>query len=258
MELEYIETHLVDHCNLNCKGCGHFSPLSKEKYLDFKTFHRDIGRLSELFDNIHYICLMGGEPLLHPQITSFLDIARDVFPRAKIVIVTNGILLLTQSQLFWDVCKKRDVAIDITPYPFQRDYGKIVNAIKTHNVEFHLRARNVSTGQPVEHFDQYLNIKGDSDPFAAFQYCMSLYKCSFLQEGKIYLCRLPALIRIFNEYFGKNIPVENTDAINIFGDITGADIIDFLSRPSPFCRWCLTKYPQMAWGVSERRIEEWV
>ena len=22
-----IETHIVDHCNLNCKGCHHFAPL---------------------------------------------------------------------------------------------------------------------------------------------------------------------------------------------------------------------------------------
>ena len=33
-----FDIHLVDHCNLNCKGCLHFSPLSEEKYLEIQSF----------------------------------------------------------------------------------------------------------------------------------------------------------------------------------------------------------------------------
>ena len=29
---------IVDHCNLNCKGCGHFSPLASKSFLDIETF----------------------------------------------------------------------------------------------------------------------------------------------------------------------------------------------------------------------------
>ena len=32
---------IVDHCNLNCKGCGHFSPLASESFLDIETFEND-------------------------------------------------------------------------------------------------------------------------------------------------------------------------------------------------------------------------
>ena len=31
--LEKIDIHLTDHCNLNCKGCTHFSPLAEDFYL---------------------------------------------------------------------------------------------------------------------------------------------------------------------------------------------------------------------------------
>jgi hypothetical protein len=29
-----FETHMVDHCNLDCWGCSHFSPLADEWFAD--------------------------------------------------------------------------------------------------------------------------------------------------------------------------------------------------------------------------------
>ena len=49
------------------------------------------------------IQLLGGEPLLHPQITLFLETTRKHFPHNTINIVSNGILLKKQSKEFWDI-----------------------------------------------------------------------------------------------------------------------------------------------------------
>ena len=66
-----FEIHLCDHCNLNCKGCGHFSPLAQKRFLDPAVFERDCRQLSKLSNRkIELIDLMGGEPLLHPHITT--------------------------------------------------------------------------------------------------------------------------------------------------------------------------------------------
>ncbi|MDR1148173.1 MAG: 4Fe-4S cluster-binding domain-containing protein [Spirochaetaceae bacterium] len=71
---------LADHCNLNCAGCGNYSPLAKERFYDIETFRNDCKRLSELTGgNIASIGFAGGEPLLHPKITDFFDIARSFF-----------------------------------------------------------------------------------------------------------------------------------------------------------------------------------
>ena len=32
--LRGFELHLVDHCNLNCRGCTHFSPLAEKKFFE--------------------------------------------------------------------------------------------------------------------------------------------------------------------------------------------------------------------------------
>ena len=43
--LPVLEVHLTDHCNLNCKGCSHFSNISDEFFLDKNDFERDLKEL---------------------------------------------------------------------------------------------------------------------------------------------------------------------------------------------------------------------
>src|SRR3990172_2333761 len=115
--LGYVETHLTDHCNLNCKGCDHFSPIAPKWYCDLEDHARDMRQLSRLFSNIEKIRLMGGEPLLHPEVNTFLAVTRKYFPRSDIRLVTNGVLLQKMSRNFWEACKENKIIIDISIYP---------------------------------------------------------------------------------------------------------------------------------------------
>lgn len=59
--LDYFEYHVCDHCNLNCKGCGHFSNIeSEEHFADYDQYVRDLKDLKRLFNGIDVIRLMGG------------------------------------------------------------------------------------------------------------------------------------------------------------------------------------------------------
>ena len=85
--IPYLETHLCDHCNLNCKSCSHFCPLVTEPtFTDLEQYTKDIRVLSKKLA-IRTIRLMGGEPLLHPQ-----DIASKL-------IHTNRLYALTCAEI---------------------------------------------------------------------------------------------------------------------------------------------------------------
>lgn len=129
---------LTDHCNLNCNGCGHFSPIANEKYLDPISFEKDCKRLSELTNGkVERIELMGGEPLLHPQLIDIICIARKYF-EGKITIMTNGVLLLKQSDIFWTTCRNNKIDIDMTVYPIKIDVENIKKKAEQFNVIFML------------------------------------------------------------------------------------------------------------------------
>jgi MoaA/NifB/PqqE/SkfB family radical SAM enzyme len=77
-----FDVFLTDHCNLDCAGCGAYSPLAKEAYYDKEIFKSDCARIAQLtFGKINFIQFAGGEPLLHPDITDFFDIARSYFKK---------------------------------------------------------------------------------------------------------------------------------------------------------------------------------
>jgi hypothetical protein len=247
-----LETHLADHCNLNCKGCSHFSPLvGGEVFTDIKIFKRDMARLRQLFDNIYEIRLMGGEPLLHPELLSFFDVTRQTFPRARIALFTNGIRLLNMDEMFWDNCAQNQILVKLSYYPIDLK----INEIKRKAKEKHVR---VKTPPQIKSFFKHLNISGDSDPNASFRNCRMMFKTPQLRDGKLYPCFFPAYAHFFSAYFNESIYATEKDSIDMFGEVHSAEILKFMDHQIPMCRWCLTRRRYEEWGLSARDIHEWI
>jgi hypothetical protein len=247
-----LETHLADHCNLNCKGCSHFSPLvGGEKFTDIEIFKRDMARLRQLFDNIYEIRLMGGEPLLHPELLSFFEVTRQTFPGARIALFTNGIRLPTMSDMFWDGCAQNHIRVKLSYYPIELN----IHEIKRKARKKHVR---IKIPRPIKSFFKHINISGDSDPNASFRSCRMMFKTPQLRDGKLYPCFFPAYVHYFSAYFNESIFADEKDSIDLFGDVSPAKILKFMDRRIPMCRWCLTRRRYEKWGFSGKDIHEWI
>lgn len=90
-ESKNLEVHVVDHCNLDCVGCSHESPLMASRAEDPD---RLASALTALWQ--HYraplVKLLGGEPLLHPRLGEVVEAVRRSTD-ARVRVVTNGTLL---------------------------------------------------------------------------------------------------------------------------------------------------------------------
>jgi len=252
-----IELHVVEHCNLNCGGCNHFSSLAKEEYLQPEQFERDMKRLAELSKKYFAIKMLGGEPLLHPEITAFFDIARKYFPSTPLQITTNGLLLLKQPDEFWKNCNKNKIIISVSQYPIKLNKKAIKMTAKAHKVKLAFNGPMIEermTKLP-------LDLSGSQDMKKSFQKCAISWGCCVtLREGRIYTCCIAAHIRFFNEFFKQNLAITSEDYIDIHKANSMEEIIDFLEKPFPFCRYCNvsgTKFAQR-WGISKNEITEWI
>lgn len=247
-----LETHLVDHCNLKCKGCSHFAPLvNGNVFADTEVFKRDFNRIKQLFENIYEIRLMGGEPLFHPELLTFCRFIRDLFPNTNISIYTNGILLLKMQDEFWKTCSEKNILVKITYYPIDLRVAEIKRTAKKNNVRLKIPKQ-------IKHFFKHFNINGDSDPKASFLNCQLMFQTPQLRDGKLFPCFFPAYVHIFSQYFNQPLYASEDDYINIFDNVNSADIIKFLNRPIPMCRWCVTRRSFTKWGISQQNINEWI
>lgn len=255
-ELQF-EVDIAAHCNLNCKCCSQFSSIADEEYIDLQILEKDLKRLSLLFGGrCKRIYLIGGEPLLHPKIADCMEMTRKYFPVGKISIFTNGLLLLQKDSRFWQVCKENKITLIVTKYPILFDYQSVLNKVQQMEVEFEY----FQDSQDFKFMTNLgLDLNGTQNIETSFYNCREANECIKLRNGRLYTCTRPAAIYKFNKYFGTDLQVSGEDYIDIYKAHDAQEIMQELSKPIPFCRYCdiLGERKAMVWGRTEGKIEEW-
>lgn len=253
-----FEVDIAAHCNLNCECCSQFSCISEEEFINLDIMERDFQRLGELFHGkAERIYLIGGEPLLFPQITECMKIARTYFPEGKISIFTNGVLLLKQDTNFWEFCRKYSISLIVTQYPVSFDYQKAREKAAEEKVSFDF----FGTSESFKYmYNLQLDETGRRDAEENFLLCTEANNCIKLRNGKLYTCTRPAAIYKFNRFFGKNFEVTEQDYVDIYQANSAEEILTALARPIPFCRYCNMKGKAAArpWASTGKQIEEWI
>lgn len=244
-QLEGIEFHVANHCNLNCKRCDHFSNLVKEEsFVEFKQFKKDINRLKELIPDIRMVKLLGGEPLLNKDLHLFIEEARKVYPYTELVIVTNGLLVKSMNSRLIASIKNNNVLICITLYPpIEKSIDDLVAFLKNNNIRFY-------TYRIGDCFYSPINIRGNSDIEKVTKNCVEA--CTIVHEGKIARCSLGIFIKEFNKYFNVNLP-ENGYIDLYQEELTGKELIKLIRKPIDMCKFCYRNY-KYKWEQSTNAI----
>lgn len=256
--LTYFVLNILDHCNLRCKGCDHFACIAEERYVSLHDIQRDVLRMSELTQGaVTRIGVMGGEPLLHPDLLEILAATRAAFPNTLIQLVTNGLLLLKQSEAFWKCCYENDITIVNTKYPIHLDHERMQQVAAEHKVKFEFYG-NTEEVQKTS-YKMPMDIDGRQDPRMSFLACYHANSLPLLMEGKFYACTVAPNIIHFNKKFGTSMALENKDYIDIYKVTSAEEIFAFLATPKPFCRYCIPDKRSFGhkWERSKQQRSEW-
>lgn len=247
--------HIAEHCNLNCAYCLHFSPIAEKELMSVEDFKRDIERMGELFNHeCELIELYGGEPLLHPEIITLMEIARKNFTSGKIHILSNGILLAQQKPEFWKACHDNNIEISVTHYDIDINLPKIRELARQYDAAF-----NCVDYSRLMFQTMHIDLSGKGDGLKNFAVCSDANTCILLGQGKLYICPFAYSIRHFNKHFGMNIPVSEEDYIDIFKENNSDKILERLTRQIPLCKFCnFYNLGEASWRLTERNINEWV
>lgn len=258
--LRFIEIMISKHCNMACYSCDHCSQLADEEFYDIDILEKDLKRLSELTNGlVEEFRITGGEPLLNPRCAEYFILIKKYFPNSSIVLNTNGILLLKQNDLFWETMQKYARYIIISAYTINLDKQAIIDKCNHYNVPIGFY---VEEGQDKKiSFKTLLDINSKLEPEDNFYKCSSKNgNCIHLYNGKLYPCCVSANVRFFNKFFNQNYPITSLDYIDIHQiKVRGPDIAYFLSRPIPFCKYCIQPNKVVGtWRPSKKDINEYI
>ncbi|MBI5115780.1 hypothetical protein HZA56_04860 [Candidatus Poribacteria bacterium] len=184
------------------------------------------------------IRLIGGEPLLNPEINSFLAIAKESGIADRLMVTTNGLLLHSMNADFWKLVD----CVLVNLYPGIR--------LKESIDEFKLRAKMFGARLCVR--DQCaFRISLVTSPHPndwitdmIFRTCKNahVFQCHMVHEGKLYKCAVPPFLPEYLLKLGINGYDPNRDAFNFR---EAKDLLEALKRfllsPATMdsCRFCL-------------------
>jgi hypothetical protein len=229
--LESLDVHVTDNCNLNCAGCSHFSPCVRgEVHHPVEGICNALSRLAEIIPDIKGLWLLGGEPLLHPELDKIAAVTRNAYPHASIAVITNGILVPHMPPELIRTLKENNVSVSISLYPALR--GKTdawVAFLRRHGLVWSITA--------YERFERRFTSKPMFDKARQFAKCGH---CAALRGSRLGWCVLALFADYYNAYFGeKLLPADK--GVDIFDHASGASLMAALQKPLDLCARCVSR-----------------
>ncbi|OOZ38847.1 hypothetical protein BOW53_13910 [Solemya pervernicosa gill symbiont] len=228
------EINVVDHCNITCRDCNHGSPGVAERFIDPDQLGRELSALKR-----HYlpstIKLIGGEPLLHPQLLEVIRVVRESGIAPRILLVTNGILLPKMEDELWRAID----ALDVSIYPKPGLSDETVELIKSRAAAFNVELELLQFSEFRVQYSTHNN-RDSTLTRRIFESCrmVQLWRCDVIHDGYFYRC--PQSI-YGPRLAGEQTPFEH-DRLRIEDSLRFRKrLSDFRHSQQPLaaCRYCL-------------------
>lgn len=254
-ELDFMEVHAADHCNLNCKNCSMFSGLVKgEVYADYEKTAAGLRKLKEFFTHVKVFRVLGGEPLLNERLSDYLYLIREIYPYAEIRVISNGILVPKMSGELIQALRENDVSFIVTGYPALDGIADQVNDF--------LRGKKIRhvVSPTVMQFQKIYNAGGNSDIRSTFSNCNWKNTCANMKKGRIAACFVPFVFPYFSEQFKLDLPKD--ESIDLFeAGLTTEIIRTRMEQPMELCKYCVSERCFAKWERMDKdslnNIEDW-
>lgn len=254
-ELETIEIHAAEHCNLNCKNCSMFCGLVETcDFPCYQEFEEGIKQLKNFFPHIKKFRIIGGEPLLNPELDKYIRLIRNVYPYTDIRLISNGILVTKMSDQLIQTIIDNDVTFIVTQYiSLKHSIDEINRFLSKTGIRYIVT-------EAVLEFQKIYNALGDSDIDENFYRCHWKGSCATMYGTKIATCYVPFVIHYFSDKF--NLAIEETGKIDLMEEgLTAQEIIKRMHTPFDMCRYCAPKGNWTEWerlpDKNNTTIQDW-
>lgn len=236
IQMNYIEYNIVEHCNLRCYQCDHASPLLHKKFVDIEDFRADLYPLGKVI-HVSELKIIGGEPLLHPEIHQLIEVARSTGISDKITLTTNGTLLHKMNRGLWAQIDR----LQVTIYPgvkVRMDLKDLEVLSQEYSFELKVIHRNLFrytlTDTPILDLALVQAIYDECE-------LRTIHNCHTVRAGRYYKCS-PA------PFLADRLTVVGTDYLRSADDSVQIrdnpnlrlELLQYLSdkSPLPACQYC--------------------
>lgn len=221
---------ITEKCSLKCKDCLNLM----QYYTNPRNFDKDklkkyIDLLTEQFDEITEIRILGGEPFMNRDIYKIIEYCQQKSNIKLVTIFTNATIIPKMEKI-----NNKKILFYISNYGVKSQKPtELIKQIKKRKVDFIYN--DFSKGKWVKNLGFEYNDLKEDELINLFAYCPAR-KCVTYVEGKIYHCEF-----IANAERIHAIPYNCGNSISIDNENIGKEeIIKYLFENSYLdgCKWC--------------------
>jgi cyclic pyranopterin phosphate synthase len=178
-----VEVRAAEHCNLRCKGCSQNSPFMPATFPDLSRLQRSLAALEKVL-RADRVTVLGGEPLLNPNIDKLLVMLKTSKVFNRVFVTTNGLLLHRMSPEFWRLVDVVEISVyPVTKARLQRNFSRIADAAFAGNVELRLLA-----SPAFKHVVLSSPIASSALVEGLYEACYFKDFCNTLRDERFYKC----------------------------------------------------------------------
>jgi len=206
--IPYTEIMVTQVCNLTCQGCSTYSDLDHKGYIDWNDGRSQIEPWLERVSFDHF-GLMGGEPLINPQIRDWLIGIRKLMPDTIIRFPINGTLLHKHLDIVDLLAELGNVIFKITVHISDEQLEKSIkyvlnrynwNPVHEYGIDRFVAHNNFKfqVNRPLTFYKTFQHDYPNATPYNslpenAFAVCHQK-ECPLLIGGRIYKCSTSGLM----------------------------------------------------------------
>lgn len=187
---EAVEINVAWHCNISCRSCSHGSPSMPTRFADPGQVERDLALLARWL-SVDHVRILGGEPLLHPELVPILRAVERSGLGARRRLLTNGLRLADQPAEFWSEIEEVHVSV----YPNTSRY------LSRHRQSVARAAEISATTLVFKHFDHFRVAFRPSEQHpeltqVVYETCQvgNRWRCITVEAGRVHRCPQDALL----------------------------------------------------------------
>lgn len=272
--IDRLEFYITNVCNLTCSGCNRYNNYKFSGWESWAEAEPVLTKWAEKIDIRHPV-ILGGEPLLNPDIVKWIKGIRRLWPRhSGVQVQSNGTRLDLVQGLYEALDPKQGNWIGISLHSMDHKeplFDRVRNFLKhpiieTENptdpmgsryqfIDVDKRKVHVWSNdtfvqsniiqKPDGQFGLY-----DSDPDRAHENCtFRRFKNYHMIRGRIYKCGPAALMPEFDDQYHFDLNEEDRAimrgykglAIDEF-DVRGQEFLDNIDNVIPQCKFCPENY----------------
>jgi hypothetical protein len=273
--IDRLEFYITNVCNLTCSGCNRYNNYKFAGHWTWAEAEPILTRWAEKIDIRHPV-ILGGEPLLNPDIVAWINGIRRLWPRlGGVQVQSNGTRLDITRGLYEALDPKVGNWIGISLHADEHKeplFARIRNFLK------HPIQETQDPTDPIGSLYQFLDVNKtkvhvwnndtfvqsniieqvngrfglyNSDPNQAHENCTyRRFKNYHMIRGKIYKCGPVALMAEFDDQHQFDISHTDRDIIHAPGrglgidewDTRGREFLVNIDHVIPQCKFCPENY----------------